>query len=107
MSLITDLSAITTIPISNLEKLKKKEELCILHKVFENEIRGEEVTYMDLGYGTLYIRHLDNELRYKFVPSKSFETNLKKTIKTQKSPLIEQAEQSINEKIFTIYKELF
>ena len=107
MSLITDLSTITTIPVSTLEKLHDKQQLCILHKVSENEKRGEPITYVDIGYGTLYIKHENDELRYKFIPSKSFEKDLKEVILSCQSPLISKAEEALKDKITNTYKDLF
>ena len=107
MSLITDLSTITTIPVSTLEKLHDKQQLCILHKVSENEKKGEPITYVDIGYGTLYIKHENDELRYKFIPSKSFEKDLKEVILSGQSPLISKAEEALKDKITNTYKDLF
>lgn len=107
MSLVTDLSTITTIPVSTLEKLYDKQQLCILHKVSENEKRGEPITYVDIGPGTLYIKHENDELRYKFIPSKSFEKDLKEVILSGQSPLITKAEEALKDKITNTYKDLF
>ena len=107
MSLITDLSTITTIPVSTLEKLHDKQQLCILHKVSENEKKGEPITYVDIGYGTLYIKHENDELRYKFIPSKSFEKDLKEVILSGQSTLISKAEEALKDKITNTYKDLF
>ena len=107
MSLVADLSTITTIPLSTLEKLFSKQQLCILHKVSENEKRGEPITYVDIGPGTLYIKHENNELRYKFIPSKNFEKDLKEVVLSGQSPLITKVEEALKDKITNTYKDLF
>ena len=90
-----------------MEKLHDKQQLCILHKGSENEKRGEPITYVDIGYGTLYIKHENDELRYKFIPSKSFEKDLKEVILSGQSPLISKAEEALKDKITNTYKDLF
>jgi len=107
MSLANDMSTLTTIPVSILNRLFEKEELCILHKFFENEKNGEPVTYMDLGFGTVYIKHEGEELKYKFTPSKSFEKSLINIVNTKESPLITTIEDSLKERIINTYKDLF
>ncbi len=107
MSLISDLSTLTTIPVSTLEKLENKKQLCILHKVAENERKSEPITYADVGIGTVYIKHENDEIRYKFIPSKNFEKSLKTTIETGESPLITTVETALSDKIMNIYKDLF
>ena len=107
MGFINDLSVLTTVPVSNLKNLAEKEKLCICHKVFENELKGEPITHIDLEFGALYIMHEGDELKYKFIPSKALESDLKTTITTGKSPLIGKVEDTLKEKILNAYKDLF
>ena len=107
MSLVSDMSVITTIPLSTLNKLVDKEQLCILHKIVESELKGDPITAIELGFGTLYIKHDDDEIKYKFIPSKQFENNVKTVITTGESPLIATVEEALKDKILSVYKDLF
>lgn len=107
MSLISDMATITTIPVSTLEKLSNKCQACILHKLVESEKTGENITSIDIGIGTLYIQHNFDEIKYKFIPSRSFENNVKNTINTGESPLVYMVEEALREKITNAYKDLF
>lgn len=107
MNLINDLATITTIPATTLKKLAKKEELCILHAISENEFEGIMDTSIDIGFGTIFIRHDGDELKYGFIPSKSFEEDLKETITTGVSPLITEVETALKNKVMNTYKDLF
>jgi len=107
MNLASDISTLTTIPVSAINRLFDKEEMCICHKVFENIQQNETITCADVGIGTLYIQHIDNEIKYKFIPSKSFEANLRDTIVENKDILTLEVEQTLKERITNTYKDLF
>lgn len=103
-SLVQDLSSVTGVSVTTLEKLIKKSIFCICQDIEESDT---DITKIDLGIGTLAILAKPNEIKYKFVPSKKLELNISKTVITGENPLVNEIEESIKNKILTAYKELF
>lgn len=104
--LIDDIAATTQIPKYTLGKLETEIEGCIAHAVFESLAEGTPNTEIDIGIGVLYIRQEENAVKYKFIPSQSFEKLINDTIVTKTSPLIERAEYSLRQRIEAGYKNL-
>lgn len=104
--LIDDLATTTQIAKYTLGKLETEVESCIAHAVFEGLSEGVMTTEVDIGIGVLYIRREQDSVKYKFIPSQSFERLINDTIITKTSPLIERAESSLRERIEAGYKNL-
>lgn len=104
--MLQDLSTITTIPLFTLKKLFNNLSLCICHRILENYLNKQSDTCVDIGIGKLSIQIEDDSIRYKFIPSYKFEQNLIKTLKSKQSPLLDQAEEVLVNKILNTYKEL-
>ena len=104
---ISDMSNLTTLPISLLQQLSDKIEFIILHSVYESLICHENITEIDLGIGRLNILQEKDSIRYKFIPSKELEQNIIKTVKEKQSPLTTTVENTLQKKIIDVYKELF
>ena len=107
IDLIQDLSTLTTIPKQTLLKIEKRKETCIAHSVLESIFDGNDTTLFDIGIGSLYIQHKDDEIQYKFIPNLNFEQLLVNTIKTKESPLVTELDESLFNKITQAYKDLF
>ena len=106
-SLLNDLSILTTIPLPSLERLSKLTESCICDEVDSGmNMDKQQVVELNLGIGELIIANIDNQLKYKFIPSKSLETNLKETITSGKNPLIKALETSLADKFEFTYKDI-
>lgn len=103
-SLIEDLSNLTTIPTSALSKLSDKSVFCICNDIEESILKEERVTDIDLGIGTLQVLVDGNDLKYRFIPSRSLETNMKNTIINKKNPLTITVEESLVKRILNTYK---
>lgn len=104
--IINDLATITTVPNSSLDKLVNKANWCISHCVNECMINDKDVVEMDIGIGKLYIK-LDNNLKYKFIPSDNLSKCINDTIQNKKSPLICAAEESLSCRLRDTYKDYF
>lgn len=103
---LTDLATLTNIPEKILEKLFQSIAYIICQAVLEDTLDESDITSIDLNFGILYIKHENSELKFKFVPSKDLEDNLKETI-TQKLNLMENTlTDKISVKLLEIYKEL-
>ena len=105
-NLLNDLSIITTIPQATLVKLMDKMTWCICNSVEESILNSEKITEMDLGIGKLLLSIDDGFLEYKFIPSSKLESNVLKTIKEKKNPLINNLEISLVDRITNTYKDM-
>ena len=106
IKLTQDIAALTGLSILSLEKLSDKANLAIAHAVRESQIQKNATTEIDIGIGTLYIRVVDSEVKYKFIPSAALNSSVNYTICNNCSPLINKAEFSIKSRIEQSYKEL-
>lgn len=106
IKLVQDLSAITNVSQHALLTLIEKAQLCVCHGVHETLTEQENMTQIDIGLGTLYIKCEGSDVKYKFIPSKKLEESVSKTIQDRTSPLTRAAEISLKERIEGTYKEL-
>ena len=103
-NLSEDLSNLTTIPTSALSKLSDKSVFCICNDVEESLLKEENVADIDLGIGTLQILVDGNDLKYRFIPSKTLDINVKNTVINKKNPLTAAVEESLVKRILNTYK---
>lgn len=101
-----DISKLTSIPLVSVEKFLTLEENCICYDVLDNLKSGETTSLIDLGFGMLSIIIINDEMHFKFVPSKSLEDKLKKALSSGKLDIISLLEDKINSKLLIAYKEL-
>lgn len=100
------LSKLTTIPTNNFDNL-----FCLLceiccDKILNDLSEGENCSCADIGIGKLSFLIENGEISYKFIPSDKFENMIVRSIKSEKSPLIEHIGRGITEKIMEAYKNL-
>lgn len=107
ISIIEDISNITTIPVADLNKVARKGELCICHRVSEGVAAGESVTNIDVFFGNLLIKVTEEGVRYKFIPSKEFDRAVKNVVDKGEDPLISQLESAVVTTMLKAYKDLF
>ena len=70
-------------------------------------LKGENLVDINIGIGTLSILVDNDVIQYRFVPSNSLESNIKKTVVEGKNPLVEKAEKLLAKKIIDTYKDYF
>lgn len=104
-SLIEDLSTLTTIPTSNFKKLSEKIGFIICDCVEESRLSNSEITEIDCGVGTLSIKVDENNITYRFSPSKTLEGAVRETITKGKSPLSDLAEETLVRRLLHTYKD--
>lgn len=104
--LVTDISSITSISKLALENLVEKSCNCICHCVQESVLNQESVTSVDIGIGILYIKFENDEIKYKFIPSKKLEDCVSFTVLNKESPLVFALETALKNRIENSYKEL-
>jgi hypothetical protein len=104
---VSDMSNLTKLPVSLLQQLSDKVEFIVLHSVYESVLSNENITEVDIGIGRLNILQDEGCVKYKFIPSKTFEQKIIKTVKDRESPLTTTVEDTLQKKILDVYKELF
>lgn len=100
------LSLLTTIEQKSFDRLVPKIIYCINDAVYENISKGNTFSSIDLGIGVLNILIEDNEVKYKFIPSKELETSVNSTIINKENLLVDKLEKSLVNKFVNIYKDL-
>lgn len=106
INLNKDLSVLTTIPEDSLNSLSEKSIWCICHSVEENTLRGETLTEVDLGIGSLLVSSEEDIIRYKFIPNNHLEESVKETLLNKKNPLELKLERGLVNKIVKTYKNI-
>lgn len=107
INIIDDLSTITTIPPASLRKLFEKVGWCICNGVLESRLAEQDITEINLGYGTLIISIENNQIEYKFIPSSKLEKGLIETVVNKKNPLVVNLEETFANRILKTYKDMF
>ena len=102
-----DLSTLTTISESTLSKLNTKIVWCITDAVCKSVYNRDESATIDLGYGKLTIKFDNNQVRYRFIPSKELEEAISSAIVNERNPLVDALESSLVDKITNVYKSFF
>lgn len=106
INIVEDVSKITTIPKSYLDKLNEKAVWCICDGIQDELIQGNNIIELDIGIGTLLISSEQENIRYKFIPSEYLEKSINETVTYEHSPLQDQLEQSLINKIVNTYKDI-
>ena len=105
-NIVEDLSTLTTISQTTLNKLVKQTDYIICDGVHESILKNENITTVDIGIGTLLIKVGEEEIKYKFIPSNTLENTLIWTIDNHESPLVSKIESTLKDRVFNVYKEL-
>lgn len=107
--IISDISILTNIPtyiIYNIFDITEKE---IQRELYESIILSEkDKVDIDLGIGNLLI-NVDKDvesLTYDFIPSKSLEKGVIKSLRNKENPIIDSVERNLKNKVLSLYKEL-
>jgi hypothetical protein len=104
--LVSDISIITTLPDKTLRRLCEKGNECICHNVLETIQNGESETSIDITMGVIKIIVENDEIHYRFIPSSKLEDMLVTTLNNGTDPLIKHIENSLTNRILTVYKDL-
>lgn len=107
INLTEDLSTITTIQVTTLNKIIQKITWIIADAVENAVINKEDLVEIDIGIGTLKIKYDNQTVKYKFVPKQVLEETINKTIVTEQNPLKIALETSLADKMVNVYKDFF
>lgn len=106
-NLIKDLNTLTTIPIASLDKLEDKIIWLICDSLTESIIKKEKMAEIDISIGKLIIKIDEENIKYKFIPYKKLEENIKSVVIDGKNPLEITIEENLSNKFMSTYKDLF
>ena len=104
--IIDNVSTLTTINKRNLNKLIDIAIYSINDSIEESLLSQETTADLDIGIGELYIQFIENELKFKFIPSAKLRESIIDTIKNNHSSLEYVLENNLVDKITHIYKEI-
>ena len=104
---IKNLNTITTIPTQTIRKLFEKLSWISCEAVEESILSGDNLAEIDVGLGTIITQITDEEILYKFVPSKTFESNVRETVINKKNPMVDILEKTFADRFIKTYKDLF
>ena len=104
-SMIEDVSLLTTIPQTTLEKLSGKVVYCICDSVEEATLKEDNSLALKIGIGTLRLEIKNDTVTYRFEPSKELEDSINRTIRDGKSPLENKVETTLVKKLLNTYKD--
>lgn len=105
--LTKDLSTLTGISENSIRKLLEKTIYCICSSIEDTINAGEDELSIDLDYGTLKILVLNDNVKYKFIPSKKLDNAVTRTIANGKNELATVLEEALIGKIENVYKTFF
>ena len=105
-NLIDDISSLSLIKPSILNKLVDISQSCLCDYVDNMSILEDSLVEVDIGIGTLNIFIEEDVIKYQFKPSKKLEKNLVQTVVDGNSPLTYKIEKKLNKQILNTYKEL-
>lgn len=107
MDLNEKISAISTIPVEALNNVGKYINVVHSHDVCTQLNDGKDTFELDLFEGKLYIKMVDDNIKYKFIPSESFNQVVVDTIVNKESLLITTASDRLKGTLTNTYKDIF
>lgn len=102
-----DISTLTTVQKSSIDRLCKQMIKCICYDVCEALSQDIKEICLDIGIGNLIIKIDDYSVLYRFEPSQALDDNVICSVTTGKNPVVEDIENSLLNKVNTTYKDLF
>lgn len=104
--IVNDISTLTTIPEKTLNKVFKKEIYCICNRVAEDYMEEKEMSVLDIGIGTLYIKLSPDGAKYHFEPNELLQKSINQTINSGKNVLVDTLTDALSKKFMEVYKDL-
>lgn len=107
MDIVQDISTLTTVQKSSIDRLCTQAVKCICYCVCEALSKNEKDLCLDIGIGNLFINIEDDAVRYRFEPSMFMDSNVIDSVLSGKNPVIDEIESSLLSKVNMTYKDLF
>ena len=103
--LLDDVATITTLPKDALVKLVKRAEYCISDSIVEQVLQGKDIIEIDITIGKILLKLIDDEVKYKFIPSDEFKDLVKQSMNGHNT-LSDTLEKNLVTKVTKAYKDL-
>ena len=104
VNIVNDVGTLLRIPTKVTAELTDKACLCIGSAINEAKTRGEALTTVNIGIGTLSINLVD--MQCKFVPGKELKAAIKQALTATYAPLALMLEQAFADKLLAICEEV-
>lgn len=105
--IVKDMATLTTIPEKSLNKFYRKMIFCICEGVAEDLLNEDnEISEMNIGIGTLYIKHSGGDIKYHFIPNDLLEKYMQQTVVNKKNVLEDLLNDALAKKFMEVYKDL-
>ena len=105
-NIVNDVSTLTTIPEKSLNKLEQKFMYAICEQIQEDILEEKEMSELDIGLGTLYIKYVGSEIKYKFIPSPDLEKAVYNTVVKKLNLMETSLNEALAKKFIDVYKDL-
>ena len=105
-SIIKDLALVSNIEEEILAKLLNKIELCIEQKVYEDRLKDDYTTEVDIEFATLLISNDNGKSKIKIIPKDEFIEGLRKAELKKNTNLKKKLEKAITDSIVQTFKDI-
>ena len=106
MDIIEKCNALSGVSIKAWTKLKNYINMIHSDDIYLDSQEGKTIFELDTFEGTILIKQVDNEIKYKFIPSAEFNKLVVNTIETKTSSLIKSLDKSVISAMSNIYENL-
>ena len=105
-NIVEDVSKLTTIPEKTLNKLNQKFIYTICEQIQEDILQEKEMSELDIGLGTIYIKYVGDEIKYKFIPNQELEKAVYSTVVKKLNLMETVLNEALAKKFIDVYKDL-
>lgn len=102
-NVINDLGTVTKVPNKILDDLVSKLNLCIGSAIHDALTAKEQTVVLNIGIGSLSVDLVD--MQCKFVPGKELKSVIKRSLSDKVDPLECALEETLIQKLLSIYNE--
>lgn len=104
--LLDDVSKVTNIQKKYLSKIFNACTFVISNTWQDAMYSNDTTATIDIGLGKLLLSLEDDNIKYKFIPSKKLEDSIRCVAKGQQNPLEFKLEETLKTRVETMYKDL-
>ncbi len=105
-NVLKDVSLLTAIPEKTLTKLSEMTLYSICENVREDVMENKPISELNFDLFTLYIKHDEDEIKYKVVPSEKMQKYVKETVSKKLNILENTVNNTLEKKILQMYKDI-
>lgn len=107
MSIEEKLSTLTTVPEKTYKDLENVLNAIYSHDICTQKLENKNIFELELFEGTLVLELMDDSVRFKFLPNKTFSKTIKDAIINNKSFLIDISLNKLKKSLENTYKDIY